>query len=145
VGATKRGKGTKLMALADRNGFPIAIHTVSATPHEISLIKDTLAQPHIAAKPKRLIGDRAYDSNRLDPELAAEGIELIAPHRRNRSKAVTQDGRKLRRYLRRWTIERLFAWLQNFRRVLTRYEYRAVNYLGFVQLGCMRILRRNYF
>ena len=145
MGATKRGKGTKLMAVADRNGLPVAVHTASASPHEITLIKDTLAQCHVAAQPEKLIGDRAYDSDRLDDELAAEGIELIAPHRRNRSKPVTQDGRKLRRYVRRWKIERLFAWLQNFRRVLTRWEYHAVNYLGFVQLACMRILLRNYF
>jgi transposase len=145
VGATKRGKGTKLMAVADRSGLPIALHTASASPHEITLVKDTLAQRHVAAKPSRLIGDRAYDSDRLDAELAAQGIELIAPHRRNRSKPTTQDGRSLRRYVRRWKIERLFAWLQNFRRVLTRWEYHLANYLGFVQLGCIRILLRNYF
>ena len=39
---------------------------------------------------------------------------MIAPHRKNRKKGKTQDGRKLRRYKRRWKIERLFAWLQNF-------------------------------
>jgi IS4 transposase len=62
--------------------------------------------------PQRLIADRANDSDPLDAE---KGIELIAPHRRNRKKAKTQDGRKLRRYKRRWKIERLFAWLGNFR------------------------------
>ena len=92
-----------------------------------------------------MIGDRAYDSDRLDSELAEQGIELIAPHKRNRRKPATQDRRKLRRYLRRWKVERLFAWLQNFRRVLTRWEYHAANYLAFVQLGCMRILLRAYF
>jgi transposase len=55
---------------------------------------------------------------------------------------VTQDGRPLRRYRRRWKIERLFAWLQNFRRLVTRWEHRAENYLGFVQLGCVVILLR---
>jgi hypothetical protein len=47
----------------------------------------------------------------MDAELAQLGIELIAPHRRNRKKPKTQDGRPLRRYKRRWKIERLFAWL----------------------------------
>ncbi len=68
---------------------------------------------------------------------------MIAPHRRNRKKKTTQDGRKLRRYKRRWKIERLFAWLSNFRRQVVRYEQRAENYLGFVQLGCMIILLRH--
>ena len=145
MGKTKRGKGTKLMAVAERSGLPIAVYAASASPHEITLVKDTLAQRHVAAAPARLIGDRAYDSDPLDAELAAEGIELIAPHKSNRKKAPTQDGRILRRYLRRWKIERLFAWMQNFRRVLTRWEYHVTNFLGFVHLGCIRILLRNYF
>src|SRR5215475_3516453 len=74
--------------------------------------------------PARLIGDAAYDSDGLDQTLAADGIELIAPHRANRVH-LTQDGRPLRRYKRRWKIERLFAWLQNSRRLVTRYERRS--------------------
>jgi transposase len=92
-----------------------------------------------------MIGDKAYDCDPLDEKLAKFGTELIAPHKANRKKTKTQDGRKLRRYKRRWKIERLFAWLQNFRRVVVRYEYHADNYLGFVQLACMLILLRNYF
>lgn len=90
-----------------------------------------------------MIGDKAYDSDVLDARLAVErGIELIAPHRRNRQRPRTQDGRPLRRYRRRWRVERLNAWLQNFRRLVTRYEYHAENFLGFVQLGCIVILLR---
>lgn len=59
--------------------------------------------------------DRAYDSHPLDAALAERGIEMIAPHRRNRRKVKTQDGCKLRRYRRRWKVEQLFAWLSNFR------------------------------
>jgi transposase len=92
VGKTKRGNGTKLMAAADRSGLPIAVYAASASPHEVTLVKDTLAQRHVVAAPSRLIGDRAYDSDPLDTELAAEGIEPIAPHRSNRKKAPTQDG-----------------------------------------------------
>ena len=69
----------------------------------------------------------------------------IAPHKSNRQKAKTQDGRKLRRYRRRWKVERLFAWSQNYRRILVRYEYHDANYLGFVHLGCILILLRAYF
>ena len=93
-------------------------------------------------RPQRLIGDRAYDSDPLDAALRERGIEMIAPHRRNRKKRRTQDGRKLRRYKRRWKIEWLFAWLSNFRRLVVRYERRAENYLGFARLGCIVILLR---
>src|ERR1700680_5098890 len=91
--------------------------------------------------PRNLIGDKAYDSDKLDAELERFGIELIAPHRRNRINR-TQDGRRLRRYRRRWKIERLFAWLQNFRRLVVRYERYAENFLGMLHLGCCIILLR---
>ncbi len=94
--------------------------------------------------PDRLIGDRAYDSNGLDERLRLErGIELIAPHLSNR-RHKTQDGRPLRRYKRRWLIERLFAWLQNYRRLVTRWERHAENFLGFLRLGCICILLRHF-
>jgi transposase len=93
-------------------------------------------------KPERLIGDKAYDSDPLEDSLLERGMERIAPHRKNRKKEKTQDGRKLRRYRRRWKIERLFAWLQNFRRLVVRYEYKDQNFLGMAQLGCIVILLR---
>ena len=92
--------------------------------------------------PERLIGDKAYDSDALEGQLRDEyGIELIAPNRRRRSK--TQDGRPLRRYRKRWKVERRFAWRHNFRRLVTRWERHAENFLGFVQLGCLKILLRS--
>jgi transposase len=94
--------------------------------------------------PEKMIGDKAYDSDPLDEQLAEIGIELIAPHKRNRKKAKTQDGRKLRRYKRRWKVERLFAWMHNYRRVVVRYEYHLDNFLGFVHLACILILLKSY-
>ena len=144
MGKTKRGKGTKLMAVADRSGLPVAVHTASASPHEVRLVGETLAEVFTDEQPERLIGDRAYDSDPLDEELQEQGIEMIAPHKSNRVKAPTQDGRVLRRYKRRWKVERLFAWLQNFRRIAMRFDYLDENYLGFVHLGCILILLRCY-
>ena len=133
------------MAVADGAGLPVAVHTENASPHEVRLVRKTLVERFTDESPQRLIGDKAYDSDPLDAELAAAGVELIAPHKANRKRAVTQDGRKLRRYRRRWKVERLFAWLQNFRRILVRYEYHDDNYLGFVHLGCILILLKAYF
>ena len=142
VGKTKRGKGTKIMAFSDGSSIPLSLHTESASPHEVTLVEPTLASGFLEEQPKRLIGDKAYDSDPLDEALLERGIEMIAPHRRNRKKRKTQDGRKLRRYKRRWKIERLFAWLQNFRRLVVRYEYKDENFLGMAQLGCIIILLR---
>lgn len=97
VGKTKRGKGTKLMAVANRHGLPVAICTASASPHEVTLVDAVLDTLIVAAVPEHLIGDKAYDSDPLDIRLAERGIEMIAPHRKNRKKAKTQDGRPLRR------------------------------------------------
>jgi transposase len=103
---------------------------------------DTLVQMVIPEPPQNLIGDNAYDSDKLDTGLRRYGIELISPHRRNR-KNKTQDLRRLRRYRKRWKIERLFAWLQNFRRLVVRYERHAENFLGMLYLGCCVILLRH--
>jgi transposase len=141
VGKTKRGKGTKIMAIADGSGLPIAIGIESASPHEVKLVEATLDNRFIAEHPSRVIGDKAYDSNALDERLLKErGTEMIAPNRRRSRRS--QDGRPLRRYKRRWKVERLFAWLQNYRRIQTRWERHAHNYLGFVHLGCIVILLR---
>ncbi len=111
----------------------------------MTLVQDTIEQRLVDEKPERLIGDKAYDSDGLDESLLQDhGIEMIAPHRAKRRRRKTQDGRPLRRYRRRWKVERLFAWLGNFRRLLIRHEYHAENFLGFVHLACLVILLR-YF
>ena len=146
MGKTKRGKGTKIMAVADGSGLPLALSAFSAAPHEVTLVESTLDALLVDETPQRLIADKAYDSDPLDERLLDErNIELIAPHKSNRKKPKTQDGRKLRRYKRRWKIERLFAWLQNYRRILVRFDYKLCNYLGFVQLGAIFLILRRYF
>jgi len=93
--------------------------------------------------PQRLIGDKAYDSDALDQTLAEEFcVEMISPNRSNR-KQKTQDGWPLRRYRRRWKIERVFAWMQNYRRLVMRWEYHIENFLGFVHLACLLMLIRH--
>ena len=129
------------MAVADRNGLPIAIGIASGQRHETKLVAETLSRRFLKALPQRLIGDRAYDSDGLDSELKAMGIEMIAPHHPRR-KNKTQDARPLRRYKRRWHVERLFAWLQCCRRLVTRFEHKAANFLAFLKLRCIVLLLR---
>lgn len=108
----------------------------------MKLVEKTLEERLVAEVPERLIGDKAYDSDRLDQALMENyGTAMIAPNRQNR-RVRTQDGRPLRRYVRRWKIERLFAWLFNFRRLVVRYEYHAENFQGFVHLAAAVILLR---
>ena len=106
IGPTKRGKGMKIMAIVDRHGLPLSVSTHAANHHEVRLVQLCFDFYMIEAKPETLIGDRAYDSDPLDDDLRKDGIEMVAPHRSNRRKCATQDGRRLRRYARRWLVER---------------------------------------
>ena len=112
----------------------------AASPAEVTLLAPTVENvPPDCGQPERLIADRGYDSNRARAWLAERGIEPIIPARSNNTVATHQDGRKLRRYQRRWLIERSIAWLQNFRRLVVRYEYLAVNFIALVHLACVVI------
>ena len=132
------------MAITDAGGLVLSVSIHSAAPHEVGLVEKVLDERFVEQLPEKLIGDRAYDSDPLDEKLKEKGIELIAPHRSNRKKEKTQDGRKLRRYKRRWKIERFFAWLFNYRRAVARYEYKENNFLAFVLLACMMILLKAF-
>jgi transposase len=131
------------MAVADRHGLPVAVGIASGQRNEQKLVVETLNARFVDELPRKLIGDKAYDSDPLDRELGAMGIDMIAPHHPRRRRK-TQDGRKLRRYRRRWHVERLFAWLMRSRRLVTRYEQKAENFLGLVQLACAQILWRRF-
>jgi len=132
------------MAIVDRHGLPLAVSTHAANHHDVTLVQLSFDFCMIDATPENLIGDRAYDSDRLHAQLREEGIEMIAPHKSNRTRRKTQDGRRLRRYERRWIVERFFSWLQWQRRLLVRWEYYAANFLGFVQLASIVILLKRF-
>lgn len=130
------------MAIADRSGLPVSATIASGERHEVRLVDAAIEQRFTTEKPKKLIGDKAYDSAQLEQELEAQDIQLIAPVRGITAKRCP-DGRHLRRYKRRWKVERLFAWLLRFRRLPNRYEFKADNFLGFVHLACLVILLRH--
>lgn len=145
VGPTKRGKGTKLMVVADGQGLPLGEHVSSASPAEVTLAERTIQQVGSRKKRlRRLVADRAYDSDSLRERLARAGIELVCPHRRGRKKLPTQDGRKLRRYKRRWKIERLFAWLGNYRRLVNRWEWYPEMFRAFVHVAFIMITLKRF-
>jgi transposase len=140
------------MVVASGQGIPLAAHLDAASPGEATLIETTLANVSVPRKgpghprknPVRLIYHRAGDSDPLRERLGARGIELICPHRHNRVKPTTQDGRKLRRYRRRWKMERLFAWLGNFRRLVVRWDRDLRSYQAFFHLACLLTTLRQF-
>lgn len=133
------------MVVADGKGVPLACCTASASPAEVTLVEEVLEQaPHDESSLQKLVADRAYDSDALRERLWASGWDLICPHRRGRTRPPTQDGRKLRRYRKRWTIERTIAWLGNFRRLVVRYEKYSFTYQAFLHLACIMICLRRF-
>jgi transposase len=144
VGLTRKGKGTKLQVMVDSHGLPLGFSLDSASVGETAMVQETLAFAEAELHPERLIGDKAYDCDALDEALAELGIEMISPHRSNRrADTATQDGRALRRYRRRWIVERTIAWLGSHRRLLTRWEKHASLFASFALLGCLMIALRH--
>lgn len=143
IGCTRVGKGVKIMVLVDARGLPVAVDTMSASPHECKLVQGLFDFMLTEQMPERIIGDKAYDSNPLDDQLAEQGVELIAPHRAGRRpENITQDGRPLRRYKRRWKVERTIGWIQNFRRLCIRWEKSTRLFQGYLHLSCAFLLLR---
>lgn len=70
------------MAITNSGSIPLSICVTSATPHEVNLVKESLAARFVKSLPKWLIGDGAYDSDCQHRELAKRDIEIIAPHKK---------------------------------------------------------------
>jgi transposase len=138
------------MVVVDGQGVPLGSHLTSASPAEVKLAEVTLqniAVPRAGRgrpqqRPLRVIADRAYDSDPLRGRLLRRGILLIVPHRKNRRQLALNDGRTLRRYRKRWKVERTFAWLGNFRRLVVRYDRDLNRYRAFFHIACALITLR---
>jgi transposase len=131
------------MVVVDGKGVPLGVHLASASPAEVTLIEETVDSVPPDAEGceaiERLVYDKAADSDQLRMDLADRGIELICPHRKGRKRPPLQDGRPLRRYRRRWIVERTIAWFGNYRRLLVRHEYYPEMFLAFVHIACALI------
>lgn len=138
------------MLVVDGKGTPLGLHLDSATKAEVNLLEPTLGRVAVPRSgrgrprknPRRLIVDKGYDCDDLRLRLKRRGIDLICPHRKNRKRPRLQDRRKLRRYKRRWKVERSFSWLGNFRRLLVRWEHRLDIYRAFFHVACLMIVLR---
>jgi transposase len=140
------------MVVVDGQGIPLGGTITSASPAEVTLAEEALETVKVPrqgrgrpkTRPKKLIGDKAYDSDQLRQSLARRGISLLVPFRRNRQNKRKQSERVWRSYRRRWKVERTFAWLANFRRLVVRYKRLLIVYQGFFYLACIIIALRQF-
>lgn len=153
VGLTKKGKGTKWMLVIDGTGLPLGFHLDRATTAEVTLAEqtlDTVRVPRPRGRPKqrpeKLVADRGYDSSAFRRALRGRGIRMCIPPKRRPKHWKAKRGRPLvarkEDYRQRYKVERSFAWLGNFRRLLVRWEHRSSVYQGFFTVAVLLICLR---
>ena len=153
VGLTRKGKGTKWMLVVDGNGLPLGFYLDSASRAEARLAQQTLdtikvARPHGRPKqrPEKLVADRGYDSSGFRQALRRRGIRMCIPPKRRPAAWKAKRGRPIvarkADYRLRYTVERSFAWLGNFRRLLIRWERQFEVYAGFFSVAVLIISLR---
>lgn len=155
VGKTKCGKGTKVMLVTDGNGLPLGLRLASANHHEVKLAIDTLEMVRVPRRRrgrskqrmKELVADKAYDSRRFRKWLRSKGIKPTIPPYQRRARKHLKRGRPVKvgeSYEERWKVERTFAWLGSFRRLLVRHErylctFRAFFLVAFILMSLRRL------
>jgi len=136
------------MVVVEGGGIPIGVLVTSAQQAEVRLAPATLATVGVPqargrpkTRPRQLVADRGYDSRPFRRSLRRRGIRPCIPPRafqgRRRPGRPLQTFRK--EYARRWIVERTFAWLGNFRRLVVRYERLVHVYYGLFLLACVLI------
>jgi transposase len=129
LGRSRGGRNTKIHALADAKGRLIAILLTGGEAHDYPVAKRLIRR---VKPPKRMLGDMAYDGDQLREELDERGTKPVVPNRSNRKHPFSFSKRL---YKLRWRIESAFNRLKDFRRIATRYDKLARNYLASVCLA----------
>lgn len=153
VGLTRKGKGTKWMLVIDGNGLPLGFHLDSANRAEVRLAEQTLDTIRVARprgrpklRPEKLVADRGYDSRAFRRVLRGRGIRMCIPPKRRPKNWKARRGRPVvaRKddYRLRFKVERSFAWLGNFRRLLIRWEHHFGIYRSFFSVAVMLLCAR---
>jgi IS5 family transposase len=135
----------KLEVVADATGLPLGLATAAANVSEQALLVPALNDvPAEVPAGTPVIADKGHDSDPLRDELEAEGFVPVIPHRKNRVRPPRADGRRLRRYRRRWVVERTNAWLHCYRGLAVRWAYYPLMYVGLVYLSFIHLTLQRF-
>lgn len=133
--------------VTDGSGVPLTVHVTPGQAHESAAFEQTidavrLKQPRgrPRCRPRQLAGDKAYDIPRVRRWLRVRGIGAVIPEKRrpDGSPAPGLSSQKRQTYRRRNVIERCIGWLKHARRIATRYEKTAVNFLAMLKLAMIQ-------
>jgi transposase len=135
----------KLEVVTDASGLPLGMTVAAANVCEQELLVPALHDVPVVIPPGTpVIADKGHDSDPLRDDLKAEGLVPVIPHRKNRVRASRNDGRRLRRYRRRWKIERTNAWLHCYRALAVRWSHYLFLYVGLVYLAFIHLALQRF-
>jgi transposase len=154
VGLTKKGKGIKWMLVVDGHRLPLGFLLDSASRAEVQLAQQTLDTIKVARpqgrpkqRPQLLVADRGYDGSAFRRALRGRGIRMCIPPKRRPAGWKAKRGRPVvarqDNYRQRYKVERSFAWLGTFRRLLIRWEYLFGVYRSFFAVAVMVLCVRH--
>jgi putative transposase len=109
---------------------------------QLADLLDATLHPDRGGGPRHLCLDLGYDYDACREAATARGYLVHLPPPRNAPRPVPPPGDPARHPARRWVVEAAHSWFNRFRRLLTRWEKKAANYLGFIQLAAVLILYR---
>jgi len=137
LGRSRGGFGSKIHLVADGHGHPLAAHVTAGQINECTELETVVNRVRIGrrTRPEAMAGDKGYSTPRIRRWLRRHAIRAVIPRRRDQH---PDDGR-LRfdpaAYRRRCSVEQCIGWLKECRRVATRFEKLAVNFLAMIHLA----------
>ena len=133
MGRSRGGFGSKLHAVVNPLGHPVVLKLTGSEASDSPQLPGLIAGQEADA----ILADKGYDSDANRQAIRTQGAEPCIPPRKNRTQPIPYD-RHL--YEERNVVERFFARIKQYRRVATRYDKKAANFLGFVWVASIAIM-----
>lgn len=128
IGRSRGGRNTKIHAIADAKGRLLSILLTGGEAHDCPVAEGLIRRSKAA---EELLGDKAYDSAELRESLEERGTKPVIPNKSNRKQPFSFNKKS---YKKRHRIENAFCRLKDFRRIATRYDKLARNFLASICL-----------
>lgn len=139
LGRSRGGFSTKIHILCDSRGYPLHAHLSAGQTHESTCLKELLdceirgEEFDAPLRPVALAGDKGYRADWIDAFLLEQGVQPVIPSKSNEGREARSVSFDREQYRQRNIVERLIGWLKECRRILTRFEKRAKNFLGMIK------------
>jgi transposase len=144
LGRSRGGFSTKIHLLCDAHGHPLHAHLTPGEAHESTALKPLLMGADKAitdsdnepmAWPVALAGDKGYRADWIDQYLLEHGIQPVIPSKENENRDARPVAFDKQKYRQRSIIEQLIGWLKESRRIFSRFEKTAKNFLGMIKMA----------